>query len=274
MKKQIVVLLAALAFGGTLLAQKVKSQKELDALMAIQNATDADARIAAVENLLQKFVDTEFKPMALEVAADAARAKGDAATATVYFERALEVNPKSITALSSLAKLTAEGTREFDLDKEEKLTKADGYAKKTLEIAPTVPKPNANMTDEQWEAQKKDTMAQAHEALAAALMVRKKHDAAIAEYKLALETGSQPDPATMVRLGIAYNTAGKFDDSIAMLDKVIAIPDVHPQIKQVAANEKVKAVMNKKKASPAAAAPAPPAAPAVPAQPAAVPVKQ
>lgn len=274
MKKQMAVMVAALALGGMALAQKVKSQKELDALMAIQNAQDADGRIAAVENLLTKFADTEFKQMALEVAADSARSKSDAPTAIVYFERALEVNPKSLSALASLGKLIAEGTREHDLDREEKLTRAEGYAKKALEVGPTAPKPNANMPDDAWEGQRKDTMSMAHEALAASAVARKKYDAAITEYKLAMETAATPDPATMIRTGLVYSSMQKYDEAIAMFDKALAVPDAHPQIKQVAGNEKVKALTAKKKAAPPAAAPTTPPAAANPAAPAAVPVKQ
>ena len=272
MKTQVAVWMAAvLMFGGAAQAQKLKSQKEADALMAIQNAPDPDARIAAIESMLTKFADTDFKPMLLEAAANEARGKGDAVVATVYYERSLDANPKSITALAALAKLISEGTREFDLDKEEKLTKSDGLAKKALELGPAAAKPNVNMPDADWENQKKDTMAQAHEALAAAAMARKKYDVAIAAYKLSMETGASSDPATMVRLGVVYNAAGKYDDAIAILDKAMASPDAVAQIKQVAGNEKVKALMAKKKAAPAAA---PPAATPAPAAPPAAPVKQ
>jgi hypothetical protein len=44
--------------------------------MAIQQAATPDAQIAAVENLLTKFADTEFKAMALQMAVQAAQQKG------------------------------------------------------------------------------------------------------------------------------------------------------------------------------------------------------
>ena len=99
-------------------------------------------------------------------------------------------------------------------------------------------------------------------------MVRKKHDVAIAEFKQAVEIAAQPDPATMVRLGQAYNLAAKYDDAIAILDKVMSKADVHPQIKQFAQAEKVRAVQGKSGGKPPAAAPpaATPPAPAPPAE--------
>jgi hypothetical protein len=64
----------------------------------------------------------------------------------------------------------------------------------------------------------------------------------------------------MVRLGQAYTAAGKPDDAIAVLDKVMADDKVHPQIRQVAQAERVRAIQAKGGAKPAA--PATPGAPA------------
>ncbi len=64
----------------------------------------------------------------------------------------------------------------------------------------------------------------------------------------------------MVRLGQAYNAAGKSDDAIAILDKVMADTNVHPQIRQVAQAERVRAIQAKGNgAKPPAAPPGAPA---------------
>ena len=49
----------------------------------------------------------------------------------------------------------------------------------------------------------------------------------------------------MVRLASAYSTAGKYDEAVATIDKVLAMPDVHPQVKQVASAEKARALTAK-----------------------------
>ena len=64
----------------------------------------------------------------------------------------------------------------------------------------------------------------------------------------------------MVRLGQAYNAAGKPDEAIAILDKVMADTNVHPQIRQVAQAERVRAIQAKGSGAKPPAAPA--AAPA------------
>lgn len=113
-------LLAAVA-----LAQpKPKSQKEVDAIMAMQNAQDADSRIKAAQALITKFADTEFKPFALYVIASSYQQKGDAENAIVWAEKTLEVDKTNFMCMNMIATGLAQKTREFDLDKEDKLGRA------------------------------------------------------------------------------------------------------------------------------------------------------
>jgi tetratricopeptide (TPR) repeat protein len=245
MKKLIFGLLPLLA-ATTLFAQKgpqPKSQKELDAIMAIQNAQDPDSRIAAVENLLTKFADTEFKAFALYIATVSAQQKGDADKVLLYGERTIEADPKNYPTMLVMASTIAQRTREHDLDKEEKLSRAEKFAKQGGELLKTAEKPNPQLTDEQWAGAKKDFEAQMHEALGLVGSARKKYDEAITHYKAAIELNN--DPATMVRCGQAYNLAGKHDEAIAILDQAMAVPDAAPQIKQIAQAEKVRATQAK-----------------------------
>lgn len=277
------VMIGILALAGTfgLPAQQPqgpapKSKGEAEAVMELQKAiqaNDSDALIKAADNLVTKYADTEFKAVALQLATMAYQQKNDVTKMTVYAERTLEADPKNYTVMLLLAQSTAQQTRENDLDKDEKLASAEKYANSAMELLKTAPKPNPQITDEQWEAGKKTFVAQAHEALGLVATVRKKYDVAVNEFKVAVETPPEPDPRAMVLLGRAYNQAKMYDASIAVLDKVMAMPDAHPQIKQFAQAERVRAFQNKgggaKPATPPAApgtgAPVPPAAPTAPA---------
>jgi tetratricopeptide (TPR) repeat protein len=222
-----------------------KSQKEAEAIMAVFNAQDPDSRMKAADELLLKFADTEFKAVALQVAAMAAQEKNDFEKMVIYAERSLEVDPKGYHAMIMLASGYAQRTREHDLDKEEKLGKADKYAKSALEILKTAPKPRPDLADEQWEGAKKDISAQAYEALGLSAMARKKYDDAITNFKTAIETAVNQDPATKIRLASAYNNVAKYDEAAAMADAVMADPQLHPQLKQFAQQEKMKALKGK-----------------------------
>jgi tetratricopeptide (TPR) repeat protein len=240
--KCLLPLCGVLVLAGTVLwAQKQpawKSPKELEALKAWQGAKTPDERIQAIENVLTNFADTEFKIFLLQDALQVEVNKGDFAQVVFYGDRLLEADPKNAIGLVTLGGETARHTREFDLDKEEKLAKADKYSKAALDAAKTMIKPRPDITDEQWEGVKKDIQAQAYEALGQAALLRKKYDDSIADYKQALAVQATPDPSTWVRLGQAYEESGKLDDAADAFDKAINAPNVNPKVKAVAQAKK------------------------------------
>jgi len=232
----LTILAASLAFAQK--QPKPNSQKELDALRAWQSATDIDTRLKAIENVLTNFADTDFKEFLLEDAMQLEERKGDYAQTVFYAERLLDAEPNNAFALVTLAGETARHTREFDLDKEEKLAKVDKYAKAALDAAKQAPKPRPDIPDDQWENARKDLQAQAYEAMGMAAGLRKKYDEAIADYKQSLDISSTKDPATYVRMGQVYEDAGKYDEATASLDQAINFPNVNPQVKTIAQSKK------------------------------------
>ena len=255
-------LAAALTAGGVWAQQKApqpKSQKEVDALQAVSKATTPDEQLKAIDNVLLNFADTEYKVPLLQMAVNVASQKGDYAATTTYSERLLAADPKNIFALSTMAREIPNHTREFDLDKDEKLAKAEKYAKETLEDAPAAPKPNPQITDEQWEKAKKEFVVEAHADLGKIDELRKQNDAAINEFKTAQDMSPEPSAVITANLGDAYLKAGKYDDAIAAFDKAAAMPDANAQVKAFIAAKKAEAAKAKtsgaKPASGATAAP-------------------
>jgi tetratricopeptide (TPR) repeat protein len=220
-----------------------KSKAEVEALQAMQAAVnDPDKEIAAVENLITKFADTDYKAIALYMEAEAYQKKGDFDHMVICADRVLEINPSDFQSELMLAKYYASHTRENDLDREEKLGKAEKYANSVIEAMKTMAKPNPQIPDDQWADVRKDFAADGYNAIGLANLTRKKYDAAAAAFKSAVDTNSRPEPAYMVRLASALQSAGKNDEAIVWCDKVTAMPDAHPQVKSVAANIRALAV--------------------------------
>ncbi len=261
MKRTILAAILALAAGVPgLMAQKAngaapqgprpKSKGEQDALVAMFNAQNKpDYLIAAAEALLTKYADTDFKSTALFMEANAYQQKGDIDKAQLYAERALTADPKNFQASLMLSEMIAQHTRENDLDKEDKLAKADKYGQETIATLNAAEKPNPQLTDQQWDEAKKDLIARAHDALGMAALVRKKYDAAISEFKMAADGAAHPEPAYQVRLASAYNAAGKYDDAISTAEKVMNEADAPVQVKQVAQSIRAGATVAKQKAA-------------------------
>ena len=155
-----------------------------------------------------------------------------------YAQRLLQADPKNAFALVTLALQTAAHTREFDLDKDDKLAQVDKWAKAGIEDAKTAPKPRSDYPDDQWESARKDFQADGYQAMGMAASLRKKYDEAASDYKQALALGSAPDPAVYIRLGQAYEDANKLDDASDAFDKAINTPNASAQLKSIAQSKK------------------------------------
>lgn len=225
-----------------------KSPAEAKAVMALNAAgqsNDPDAMIKAANDLLTKFTDTDYKEYALSMEAKAYQGKGDWEHAQVYGQQALQVNPKSYTMLLLVGEVMAGHIGDHDLDRQEKLTNATKDFTDTIEIVKTALKPNAQVTDDQWAEYKKYTIAEAHNGLGMLAIVRKDWDTGIAEFNAAIE--GDPQDAYQTRLASVYLSAGKLDEAIAICDKLLANPSLHPAIKQVVTNLRSTAVSVKSK---------------------------
>jgi tetratricopeptide (TPR) repeat protein len=240
MRKMALIFVAMTLIAGIALAQKPKSQKEVDAINAAIQAADPAARIKAVDAALQQFADTEFKPMLLTLQVSAAADLNDQAKVIIYGEQALKADPKNFQVQFWMAQAIVQGTKEFDLDKEDKLGRAEKLTGDGMKNLSTAAKPNPQLTEEQWAGAKKQIEGQGHEILGLIAGLRKKHDVAISEFQTAL--GLSPEPTTKVRLAGAYNSAGKPAEALKLVEELLAMPDLHPTIKQVATAEKEKAV--------------------------------
>lgn len=245
-KRAFEILVLSAAAAALVMAQKKsKSDKETQAIQAIQKAKTPDDVIAAVENLITKFADTEFKSPALVAEAEAWDQKGDSIKAVTTGRLAIEADPKNVDALLLVALELAGHTRDGDLDKNDKLAEAEKDIKTGMDLIPTATKPAPQVTDAQWDEEKKYFTSRAHFGEGLVDMDRKKYNDAVNEYKLAVDGSPKPDALWMIRLGNAYDLVGKYDDAIAVLDKVIAMPDLNPQFKNVAQNERANALKGK-----------------------------
>ncbi len=251
MKQNLLKIMALAVVAATcVMAQKIKGgTNEAKAIQEIQKAKTPDEIIAAVDKFVVGFPDSEFKSQALSAAAEAAEQKGGDGwlKAVSYGRLAIEADPKNFDALLLVAAELAQHTPENALTKEQDLGEAQKDAEAALEVIPTVAKPvDSKMPDAQFEAFKKDGVARAHAAMGMIAGKRKKWDLAAKEFQTAVDSETQPDSVVMVRLGNAYNESGKPAEALAVLNKVLAMENLNPAVKNFAQNEKNRAEKAKK----------------------------
>jgi tetratricopeptide (TPR) repeat protein len=254
MRKKAVVAMMALT-GAMVLAQqvtappaaavgstpKVKSKEEAAAIKKVTEAKSADEKIAAVDALVTGFADTVFKSVALMEAAEAEDSKSDYVKAVSYGELAIQADPMQFYGMILVAGELAQHTGKYDLDKEEKLGKAEKYVAQALAIIPTATKPAGGGSDADWNTFKKDQTANAYKDLGLVAQARGKYDEAAKQYQLSVDTAASPDTVTMARLANSYNEIGKYTEALAMATKVLKIDGLNPTVKQFAEQQQQRA---------------------------------
>jgi tetratricopeptide (TPR) repeat protein len=224
-----------------------KSQAEAQAVNAVIQAQTPDDQIAAAEALVAKFADTAYKSFALEVEAEAYQRKNDNAKAIVYGEQSLVADPKNYDADNLLANVLAATTRDTDLDKEEKLTRAEKYAHDAVDALQAGKPPLFAKTDEQWARTKAGVVSLSWQALGVCALVRKKTDEAVTDFQKGID--ANPDPVLMIRTGRALLTAKKYDDAVAWFQKAMDSNDAPANIKSIAQADRVRAIQAKDQAT-------------------------
>jgi tetratricopeptide (TPR) repeat protein len=217
-----------------------KSQKELEALQKVQTAQQSgnwDAELAAINNVLENFADTDFKPQLMTMAMAAAGQKNDYAQIVTWGDRLIQADPNDIPARVTLAEATAQHTRENDLDKAQSIKKIDDYANKALDLLKATNAAPVGVPDNLWPDYKKQLTSQSYDAIGQAAALDKKFPEAITAYKSALD--AQPNsPVPSARLAKVYVDAKQYDDAISAADKVLAMNDAPPAVKQFAQQQK------------------------------------
>lgn len=224
-----------------------KSAAENNAVLAMLKSPDPDSQIKAAEDLLKTYPDTDYKPQAWLVEAQAYNDKRDYTKAKSFGEQSLDADPTSYTTLLLLADVYSRSAKSTDLDLNDSLAKVDKYAKQALALLAAAKKPKEDLSDADWEAAKKDEESGAWLSLGFGAVLSKKFDDAKTDFQKGIDMS--PNPLEMLYIERAYADAKRYDDAIAWADKAAAAPNVPANLKQIAGNDKARAQALKAKQS-------------------------
>ncbi len=174
-------------------------------------------KIALLERFAAAFPDSAYTGYAYETAAATAQQANDPAKLVELAQKALALNPTSISMLL----LTSDSWSESG----EKLDQAEKNVRQALELLPKAQKP-ANVPDDSWKNQISFQEGLAHSILGQLLIRQQKMSDAVAEFKLGtplLKSEPVSYARNQYRLGFALGKLRRHAEARTVLNEVAAL---------------------------------------------------
>lgn len=192
------------------------------AFQAVPN-TDLTKKIELGEDLAKKYPQSRYLPPVYYTLTIAYMQTNQTQKMLEVGDKEVALQPNDVATLAILAQTISRVTNSSTPNAAQQMEKAATYAKKAIEIAPTLPKPE-NMTDEVFAAGKNQALVAAHSGLGLVLIKHGQNAEAIPELEQALKLDKDPDPVNYYLLGMANKGTSHFDDAISAFNKCAAIP--------------------------------------------------
>lgn len=196
-------------------AQPPVNKEEEDAYKAffdLKAAGDEQAMIASGESFLKKFPESHYRESVYSRLAQAYLNTGQLDKMLVAGEKALEINPDDVDVLSVLSFGMLRRFNREDLDAEQKLEKAERYAKHAIGLLNGMAKPEA-MTEENFLRAKNEKLSMCNSGLGLSYLHRQRYADSIGAFEQATVLAPTPDPTDLYLLGVLYEATKRYADA-------------------------------------------------------------
>jgi len=200
--------------------------EELAAAKSFQEMpnTDMPKKIAAGEEFLKKYPDSQYRPMIYSALTLEYIQSGNTEKAFEVGDKEVTLKPDDVQTLAVLGQTIPRAISASTPEPEKRLAKAEDYSKRAIEVTPTLPKPEG-MADQNFMAAKNSTLSMAHSGLGLVYFRRGKFNDAIPELEqsVKIDPNPTPDPVNLYLLGLANQKASRYDDAAVAFNKCAAV---------------------------------------------------
>lgn len=200
--------------------------EETTALQAFQSMpnTDLPKKIAAGEDFLKKYPDSQYRPMVYSALMLGYLQTGNTQKAFEVGDKEVALKPDDVQTLAVLGQTIPRAINSSTPDPEKQLQKAEDYSKRAIEVTPTIAKPEG-MTDQNFMEAKNSTLAMAHGGLGLVYFRRGKFNEAIPELEqsVKIDPNPNPDPVNLYVLGVSNQKASHYDAAAAVFTRCAAL---------------------------------------------------
>ena len=125
---------------------------------------DIDTRIPAAESFLQKYPQSQYRPMMYQTLVSGYLAKQEVPKMIDAGEKEIALNPNDTPILGLMGQTLARTLNPKSTDAMAQLNKAELYSKRAIEVTPTLTKP-AELTDYQFNNEKNMALEMAYSGM-------------------------------------------------------------------------------------------------------------
>ena len=194
------------------------------AFQAMPN-TDLPKKIAAGEDFLKKYPESRYRPMIYSALVFEYIQTNNLDKAFDIGDKEVALKPDDAQTMAVLSQTIPRAMNASTQEPQKRLAKAETYAKRAIEITPTLPKPEG-MPDQNFVTAKNETLTMAHSGLGLVYLRQGKYNDAIPELEqsLKIDPNPAPDPVNLYLLGMANVKTSHFDEAAIAFNKCAALP--------------------------------------------------
>ncbi len=185
--------------------------------------TDIPKRLELSAAFLEKYPNSRYRSSVYSVEVMGYLQQGDVPKMEEAGDKELQAKPDDVQVMAIMAQTIPRAISSKTPEPAKELTKAETYAKKVIELAPTMAKP-VSVTDDSFTTVKAETLAMAHSGLGLVYIRRNQYSEAVPELNQAVTIDPHPDQVNYYLLGMANAKTSHFDDSAAAYNKCAAMP--------------------------------------------------
>ena len=220
------------ADSGSTLTIPVSAEEDaaVKAFQAIPN-TDLPKKIAAGEDFLTKYPESRYRSPVYSALTMAYLQTGNTAKGFEMGDKEVALKPDDVQIMAILSQTITRAMNAGTPEPAKQLAKAETYAKRAIELTPTLPKPEG-MADQNFIVAKNETLTMAHSGLGLAYLREGKYNEAIPELEQSVKIDPNPTPeqTNLYLLGVANQKASHFDQAVIVFGKRLWLAALSPPL--------------------------------------------
>jgi tetratricopeptide (TPR) repeat protein len=187
-------------------------REQTRAFQAFSKESDPGKKIEKGREFLMKYPKSSFVEQVDAGLMDTYRTQSDWTSEYRYGDQALALNPNDVDVLATVGWTIPHVYQPSDPDANQKLDKAEKYAKHAIEVLSTIPKPH-DMKDEEFAAAKAKRTYQAHSALGLVYFRRQDYENSAKELEQSTKGNPAQDQTDLYVLGVDRMHLSRFGEA-------------------------------------------------------------